>query len=235
MCGRYVAANDPNALAAEFSISELPTQKLAADFNVAPTKRVYIVVDQQVDGETTNSRRLEIARWGLIPSWAKDPTIASRLINARAEAVGEKPSFRSAFTKRRCLVPADGYYEWVDKKPYYLRSPDDAMLAMAGLYEWWRDPGAAVAAGDAQDRGPAHRLTCTVITTAATPEVAHIHQRMPLLVDRSEWAAWLDPGEPDASQLVMGPGSTRLVASRVGSDVNNVRNNGPGLIRQGEF
>ena len=226
MCGRYVAANDPDALAADFGINDLPDHRLAADFNVAPTKQVYVVIDQQIADGGPLTRRLDIARWGLIPSWAKDPSIASRLINARAETVAEKPSFRRAFARRRCLVPADGYYEWVAKQPYYLHAAVGRTLAMAGLYEWWQVPGVG---GEDPD---ARRLTCTVITTAATAEVAQIHQRMPLIIDPSDWSGWLDPAATDASELLLSPSQASIVAHRVTTEVNNVRHNGPELTQR---
>lgn len=239
MCGRYAAAKGTAALAEEFEASAPAEDHLAADYNVAPTKQVHLVVDRAVEGERT--RTLEIGRWGLIPSWAKDPAIASRLINARAETVATKPSFRGAFAKRRCLVPADGYYEWYTpteegaprgragkplKQPFYIHRKDGASLAMAGLYEWWRDDSAA-----AGDETP-WRLTCTIITTEAADEIGRIHDRMPMVIDRSRWGSWLDPevGAEEAASLLSPASHLELVAYPVSTRVNSVRNNGPDLL-----
>lgn len=235
MCGRYVAAKDPAALVEEFEASA-PSESLEPDYNVAPTKRVYIVVDRAVGD--VRERSLEIAQWGLVPSWAKDPAVGSRMVNARAETLAEKPAFRSAYAKRRCLVPADGYYEWYQptvghagrtgkpmKQPFFIRRSDGRSLAMAGLYEWWRDP--AIAEGDPA----AWRLTCTVITTQASDEIGRIHDRMPMTIERRDWAAWLDPASRVDPQRLLAPAvSGSLEAFPVSTAVNSVRNNGPALI-----
>lgn len=239
MCGRYAAAKDPAALSEEFEVQVAPEEELRADYNVAPTKKVYLVVDK-VEGDV-HQRALVVGRWGLVPRWAKDPSIGSRMINARAETVAQKPAFRSAFAKRRCLVPADGYYEWylpsasdapvgasgkVLKQPFFIRPADGSSLAMAGLYEWWRDP--ALDEGDPRS----WRLTCTVITTDASDEVGRIHDRMPMTIPRESWPAWLDPthGADDARLLLVPAMSAPLEAYPVSTLVNNVRNNGPELI-----
>ena len=230
MCGRYAAAKDPAALVEEFEAAA-PEESLPADFNVAPTKRVYVVVDRERDGR---QRSLEIARWGLVPSWAKDASIGSRLVNARVETLAEKPAFRRAFAKRRCLVPADGFYEWHPtdrigragrplKQPYYIHRADGRSLAMAGLYEWWRDP--AVPEGDPA----AWLLSCTIITTEATDEIGRIHDRMPMIVASRDWDAWLDPAVP-AGHVLVPATAGELVAYPVSTAVNNVRNNGPDLV-----
>lgn len=236
MCGRYAAAKDPAALAEEFETT-VPTEALSPDYNVAPTKKVYVVLDRPV--EEVPTRTLEVARWGLVPSWAKDPSIGSRMINARAETVAEKPAFRRAFAKRRCLLPADGYYEWYLpddgpigargkplKQPFFIRPADRSSLAMAGLYEWWRDPSRED--GDPQ----AWRLTCTVITTEASDEVGRIHDRMPMTVDPAGWSAWLDPATPaDQVTALLAPATTvHLESYPVSTEVNSVRNNGPHLL-----
>lgn len=233
MCGRYAAATDPQALSEEFETT-VPDERLEADYNVAPTKRVYIVVER--GREDVRERSLEIARWGLVPSWAKDPSIGSRLVNARVETLAEKPSFRSAYAKRRCLVPADGFYEWYQpvgepagrrpaKQPYFIARTDGHPLAMAGLYEWWADPAA--------DKGDPVRwlLTCTVITTSATDDLGRIHDRMPMAVRREDWRAWLDPATPIAPDRLLVPAADAgLVATAVSTLVNDVRNNGPELL-----
>lgn len=239
MCGRYAAAKDASALAVEFEAVASASDDLSANYNVAPTTRVHIVVDREVDAD--RQRTLEIARWGLIPSWAKDPSIGSRMINARAETVAEKPAFRRAFAKRRCLVPADGYYEWYTptdpgapvgragkpvKQPFYIHPADGSSLAMAGLYEWWRDPSA----GEGDES--AWRLTCTIITTDATDDVGRIHDRMPMIIDHDHWEPWLDPsvGADEAGSLLVPAAAGRLEAYPVSTRVNSVRNNGPELL-----
>lgn len=238
MCGRYAAAKDPAALVEEFEVVTPPEEVLNPDYNVAPTKKVYVVLDRPRDDHA--ERSLVVARWGLVPSWAKDPSIGSRMINARVETVSEKPAFRRAFAKRRCLVPADGYYEWYTptgeeapkgrggrplKQPFFIHRADHASLAMAGLYEWWRDPTRA------DDDPQAWRLTCTVITTEATDDVGRIHDRMPMTIPRSDWAAWLDPAATiDAAGLLAPAASLPLDAYPVSTAVNSVRNNGPELI-----
>ena len=155
--------------------------------------------------------------------------MSTKLTNARVETVAEKPSFRSAFAKRRCLIPADGYYEWYRpekgaKQPFYIHRADSRSLAMAGLYEWWSDPAVPEAAP---------RLTCTVITTAATPELAVIHDRMPVMIDEADWAEWLDPRIPGKElppPMLEAGFHLALVAEPVSTAVGNVRNNGPALI-----
>ncbi len=239
MCGRYAAAKDPAALAEEFEVATPPEETLKPDYNVAPTKKVYLVVDKARDEEV--ARALVIGRWGLVPSWAKDPSIGSRMINARAETVAEKPAFRRAFAKRRCLIPADGYYEWYLptspdapvgkggkplKQPFFIHPADGSSLAMAGLYEWWRD-------STREDDDPAAwLLTCTVITTDASDAVGRIHDRMPMTIPRDDWARWLDPahGAEEAARLLVPAFDGGLEAYPVSTLVNSVRNNGPELI-----
>ncbi|CAB4920203.1 MAG: SOS response-associated peptidase [Actinobacteria bacterium] len=238
MCGRYAAAKDPAALAEEFGVAAPVEERLEPDYNVAPTKRVYVVLDRQRDASL--ERSLVVARWGLIPSWAKDPSIGSRMINARAETVAEKPAFRRAFAKRRCLVPADGYYEWYAptsadapvgktgkplKQPFFIHPSDGSSLAMAGLYEWWRDQSRA------DDDPLAWRLTCTILTTDAADEVGRIHDRMPMTIARGDWGAWLDPATgADATTLLRPALGPSLEAYPVSVAVNSVRNNSPELI-----
>ena len=244
MCGRYAAAQDPAALAEEFQTASVPSEVLTPDYNVAPTKKVYVVVDAAAGDNFTApqtrgpdprelQRSLVIARWGLVPSWAKEPSIASHTINARAETVAEKPSFRSAFVKRRCLVPADGYYEWYQgapqgpggiapKQPFYIHRVDGRPLAMAGLYEWWREPGPE----------DTWLLTCAVITMGATEDVERIHHRMPMTIRPDAWERWLDPtvSGPEVSALMRPAAQGTYEAWPVATTVNAVRNNGPSLI-----
>ncbi len=237
MCGRYAATADPTDLIEEFGIHEEPKETLAEDYNVAPTKKVYAVLSRAVDEQPVRS--LEIARWGLVPSWAKDPSIGSRMINARAETVDQKPAFKRAFAKRRCLLPADGYYEWYlpteadapvgkagkpIKQPFFIHPADGSTLAMAGLYEWWRDDGRP------DDDPAAWLLTCTVITTEAADELGKIHDRMPMTVARSDWATWLDPTAEVPPSLMRPAADAGLDAYPVSMLVNNVKNNGPELL-----
>ncbi len=231
MCGRYASSRRPEDLLEEFDVvDDRVPSPLEPDFNVAPTKEVYAVLER-------DQRQLRSLRWGLVPSWAKDASIGNRMINARMETVAEKPAYRKAFASRRCLLPADGYYEWYAtsaltkagkprKQPYFIRPADGGVLAMAGLYEIWRDRDKA------EDDPEAFRWTCTVITTDAEDDLGRIHDRMPLMVEPTSWAAWLDPTNATASPLDLlvpaAPG--RLEAFPVSTLVSNVRNNGPELL-----
>jgi putative SOS response-associated peptidase YedK len=185
--------------------------------------------------EREGVRELRVVRWGLVPFWAKDISIGSRLINARAETVASKPAFRRAFARHRCLLPADGFYEWEKsgdpksprKQPYYIRREDGGVLAFAGLYELWRDK-------DRPDDDPDSWLwTATIITTRAEDEVGRIHDRMPMVIESARWADWLDPAATSAEALhgLMTPAaSVHLTTYPVSTEVNSVRHNGPGLI-----
>jgi putative SOS response-associated peptidase YedK len=243
MCGRYASSRRPEELIDEFEVtSSRIAAPLEADFNVAPTKEVYAVVERpRAKGEPVE-RQLRVLRWGLVPSWAKEASIGSRLINARMETVAEKPAFRRAFAARRCLLPADGYYEWYEtseltragkpkKQPFYIHPADGGVLAMAGLYELWtRPPKSADGAADPAD----FLWSCTVITTDATDDLGRIHDRMPLMVSSEHRAGWLDPSATDPRALLdllepAMPG--RLEAYPVSTAVGNVQNNGPGLVK----
>ena len=249
MCGRYASSRRPEDLVEEFEIEQPEVKEgLAADYNVAPTKEVYAVLTRPPSQEKDRpaQRQLRVVTWGLVPSWAKDPAIGNRLINARAETVAEKPAFRRAFASRRCLLPADGYYEWytpeqetddtpgADKKrarprkqPFFIHHADGSVLAMAGLYEIWRDP---TKSDDDPDR---FRWTCTILTTDAEDEFGRIHDRAPMLVERDKYAAWLDPtvSDPEVLQKLLVPAAPgRLEAYPVSTQVNNVKNNGPELV-----
>ncbi|QYJ05678.1 SOS response-associated peptidase [Nocardioides panacisoli] len=238
MCGRYASSRSPEDLAEEFEILDPRLERaLPPDYNVAPTDEVYAVLDRPPKGETEVVRQLRVVRWGLVPSWAKDPSIGSRMINARMETVAAKPAFRRAFAKRRCLVPADGYYEWYPteqrtakgkqrKQPFYIHPVDGSSLAMAGLYELWRDPTRA------DDDPERWRWTCTVLTTSAPDDLGHIHDRMPLLVTPERRDAWLDPasGSEDVLDLLVPAQQHGLEAHPVSTAVGNVANNGPELV-----
>jgi putative SOS response-associated peptidase YedK len=226
MCGRYVVATPFQQLAIDFgALADLGfAADFAADFNIAPTKPVPVLWQRpQDDGE----RRLSLARWGLIPAWAKDPSVGVRAFNARIETAAEKPTFRSAFAKRRCVLPADGYYEWKKdgsaKQPMYIRAADAAPLAFAGLYERWTD---------AEGR---ELWSVSILTGPALGPLAEIHDRMPLTVSRALLDPWLDEGLRDAdrvrSLLDLGQ-APDWTARPVGLGVGNVRNNGPELIEE---
>ena len=217
MCGRYASSRAVDDLLVTFEVPEPPEQVLPPSWNVAPTDPVYAVL--QRDGV----RSLRVLRWGLVPSWAKDRRAGARMINARRETLTEKPAFRSAYARRRCLVPADGYYEWqvqgARKQPWFLTSRDGGPLAMAGLYEVWRDPEGELL------------WTCTVVTTEAADDTGHIHDRTPLLVRPGDWARWLDPTVDDPGAELLVPGTPGVLdAWPVGTAVGNVRNDGPELV-----
>lgn len=246
MCGRYVMARAVGDLLAEFDAQLEEEVELPPSWNVAPTDDVPIVLERLIgDDEPQQVRQLHVARWGLIPSWARDPGIGSRMINARSESVLEKPAFRKAVKSRRCAVPADGYYEWKQgpgkaKQPYYVHPGEGSGLVFAGLYEWWRDPSRP--AGE-----PGGWLLSMSILTTDTPppgsedtvfgKLTALHDRVPLPMDQDTLQAWLDPREEDAAALVdLVRSRVKNVASdwhvdSVGKDVGNVRNNGPELVR----
>jgi len=243
MCGRYVSARKKAELLEEFQVElDGVEDEPAPDYNVAPTKEVYAVlcrVPKTGGAAPRPVRQLRRVRWGLVPSWAKDPSIGSRMINARIETVAVKPAFRAAFASRRCLIPADGFYEWMPvpgerpgetrKQPYFIHPADGGVLAMAGLYEFWQDPNRP------PDDPERWLCTCTVITTTAEDRVGRIHDRMPLLLDRDRWADWLDPEFPDPAALLIPADPGRLRAHPVSTRVNSVRNNGPELIKPVEI
>jgi putative SOS response-associated peptidase YedK len=241
MCGRYASSRKPEDLIEEFEVDHnLVKESLEPDYNVAPTKDVYAVMDRIPRGTPTGTppeRRLTTVRWGLVPSWAKDRSIGNRMINARLETLAQKPAFKRALAKRRCLLPADGYYEWYPtqrlgssgkplKQPFFIRPVDGGVLAMAGLYEIWRDPDVA------EDASGAFVWSATVITTTAEDAVGHIHDRMPMVVEPDRYAQWLDvtvddPG--DLATLLVPAAPGRLEAYPVSTDVNDVRHNGAAL------
>lgn len=240
MCGRYASSRRPELLVEEFEVVAPVKEELRPDWNVAPTKKVYAVV-ARTSGEEPPERTLTVMKWGLIPSWAKDPAIGSRMINARLETVTEKPSFKRAFAARRCLMPADGYYEWYTeegpngkprKQPFFIRPADGSSLAMAAIYEYWRDP-----AKDEEDPNSLV-VTSSIITTSATDDVGRIHDRMPQIVPKEHWQAWLDPAMKDSDRALtlLTPATVGgLEAFPVSTNVNAVRNNGPELINPVPF
>ncbi|GAB2753012.1 SOS response-associated peptidase [Kitasatospora kifunensis] len=238
MCGRFVSTTGPQDLVSLFGVTRWdPAETLDPSWNVAPTDPVWAVLER-LDRDTGElARQLRPLRWGLVPSWAKDPSVGARMINARSETVHEKPAFRKAFATRRCLLPADGYYEWVAiaaaegkkayKQPYYLTPADNSLMAMAALYEFWRDP-------TRPDHDPlAWLTTTTVITTQARDDAGRVHDRMPLTIDQDDFATWLDPALTETAELrslLRTPADGHLTVRPVSTAVNSVRNNGAQLL-----
>lgn len=221
MCGRMTQQTDP-AVIAEIFDAEVrgPAEPFVPGYNVAPTDPVTVVL-QRDDG-----RSVERLRWGLIPAWAKKASEGNRMVNARAEGVATSPAFRAAFARRRCIVPADGFYEWDrvggTRQPWLLRPPEDGVLAMAGLWSVWKDPDSGLWVPSA-----------TVITTAANAMVGTIHDRMPVLLPADAWDRWLDPAFPEPTELLglLVPAPDDVLAMvPVSRAVNNVRNQGPQLV-----
>jgi len=220
MCGRFVQAQDPATYAEFFGAAPVENlETLSPSYNVAPTTKVLAVAEY--DGD----RRLGRFRWGLIPSWAKEMGIGNRLINARAETIATKPAFRSSFKSRRCLIPADGFFEWQKrvkgKLPHYLYRVDGDPLAIAGLWASWVDP-------ETEDRV----VSCTIVTTRPNELVADIHDRMPVVLSAGQWDRWLDREftDADALQAMLTPSSEAMAAHPVSTLVNSVRNNLPDCI-----
>ncbi|NKQ59153.1 SOS response-associated peptidase [Amycolatopsis sp. K13G38] len=234
MCGRYAATKNPAALVQEFDAVDETGGEVREDYNVAPTKNVVTVVqrhprdeDGTVLEDEPTVRSLRIMRWGLVPFWAKDPSVGNRMINTRAETATEKPAFKRALAKRRCLVPADGWFEWrrdgKKKEPFYMTGPD---LAFAGIWESWRP----------KDSDDDPLITFSIITTDAIGRLTDIHDRMPLLMTKNRWANWLDPDRAEVGELLTP--SRELIDTLelrpISDRVNNVRNNGPELLERVE-
>ena len=220
MCGRFTLTVDPGQLREAYPDVEIP-KDLKPRYNIAPTQPVAVIPN---DGKN----KLDFFVWGLIPSWAKDPQIGSRMINARSETLAEKPSFRSAYRRRRCLIVADGFYEWrkeagsTSKTPMYIQLESREPFAFAGLWENWHSPDGSEV------------LSCTIITTEPNALIAKIHNRMPVLLPREAYAKWLDPGELDPS--VMDPllrpyPAEEMIAYPVSTLVNKPQNDVPEVIQ----
>jgi putative SOS response-associated peptidase YedK len=217
MCGRF-SLRTPEAELRRLFGHDGPPLNLAPRYNIAPTQTTPVIAIGR-----TGRRTLVMMRWGLIPAWARDMSIGAKTINARADGVAEKPAFRAAFAKRRCLVPADGFYEWQAgagkaKQPYLIHRPDGAPFAFAGLWEQWRGPEAAV-------------LTFTIITTEANDRLRPIHARMPAILAPTDHARWLDPATPsEAARALLRPApDDALVAEPIGTRINNVKNDDPAV------
>ncbi len=255
MCGRYAATANTGELVLEFEVDEDRSAEPARsvlvnpqeppegrpDHNMAPTKQAPVVLSRapREDRDAPPTRQLRLLTWGLVPSWSKDPKGGVRMINARVESVREKPAFSRALAARRCLVPARGWYEWqasptvLDakgkprKQPFFTERVDGASVALAGLYEFWRDPAVAD-----PDDPQAWLSTFTVITGEAEPGLDRIHERQPLVLEREDWARWLDPVATagDVADLLEPHAAGRFTAYPVGRAVSSSRSNGPGLL-----
>ena len=236
MCGRFVSTSAPDEIARYFGATEVDEALEGPNYNVAPTQDVYAVL------EKGGVRRVESLHWGLIPFWAKEAKIGNRMINARAETVATNGAFKHAFSKRRCIIPVDGFYEWTKregpaarggapgagaqrqakKQPWFIHRPDDEPLAFAGLWEVWRPPGS-------EDE----LVSGTIITGEPNDKMAEIHDRMPVILPPDTWDAWLDRDQHDIELLgrflVPAP-SSLLTFHPVSTEVNNVRNQGEHLL-----
>lgn len=250
MCGRYASFRESQDLADAFDVDDMTeaAREVMASWNVAPTDPARIVIDRapKLDGDTTDGsaddaaqlrRELHVARWGLVPPWAKDLSAGARMFNARSESLAEKPAFKKAAATKRCLVLADGYYEWQKvavegqskptKVPFYIHPTDGAPIAFAGLYSWWRDPDKA---DDDPDRWV---LSTTIITAEARDGLEQIHDREPAMLTRQVAESWLDPAvsDLDAVLAMLAEPAPELSWHEVGTAVGNVRNNGPELLQ----
>lgn len=223
MCGRYVISSPYDIIKESFSIDSAQ-EDFTPNYNVCPTQHIPAILNENGKNVLTK------IHWGLVPSWAKDKSMAVRMINARSETISEKPSFRNAFKKRRCLIPANGYYEWKgekgNKEPYYITSATGELFAFVGLWERWTDK-------ESPDSSPLN--SCTIVTTAASPSIQHIHDRMPVILAPQCYEAWLNPKLEDSNELnrMLQNGLVQeLEYYKVSKAVNLVRNNGPELIQR---
>lgn len=223
MCGRYELHSHPAAIALVFGLAEPP--EVHPHYNIAPMTDVPIV-RIGTDGE----RELVRMRWGLVPRWAKDPSIGVKMINARGETIHDKPSFRTAYRRHRCLIPADGFYEWmsvgagehVRKQPMHIGMKDRSLFAFGGLFERWRSE-----ADEVLD-------TCTIVTTEANSLLAAVHARMPMIVAPQDYARWLDPGNAEVADLIAPFPAEAMAYYPVSTRVNNVRHDDAALIESAE-
>ncbi len=217
MCGRFVLTVDPDQVQLAFNLTDMPPT-WAPRFNIAPSQPIALITNEQ-------PQALTFHRWGLIPSWAKDPKIGYKMINARSETAAEKPSYRAAFKRRRCLIPADGFFEWQKrdggKVPMFIHLTDQPVFAFAGLWEIWYSPE-----GD-------ELRTATILTTEPNDFMAKIHNRMPVILERKDYEQWLAPDDQRANDLMplMKPyDSEKMAAYRVSTFVNSPANDTPEAI-----
>jgi len=220
MCGRFAQRSDPKRLAKEFKVAEAP--QVEARYNIAPTQEILAV------RELADGREMTFLKWGLVPSWAKDTSMGARLINARSETVGEKPSFRNAFRQRRCIIPADGFYEWQRtegrKQPFFFfLMRDERPFGFAGLWERWKGEG-----GQSID-------SCTILTTEANEVLRPVHDRMPVILHPDEYEMWLDTDvrKLDLIKEMLRPYPAReMIGYPVSTSVNSLRNHGAELVER---
>jgi putative SOS response-associated peptidase YedK len=227
MCGRYLSLSSPDDLAERFQVDTVRLDPSKPRYNVAPSTSVPAVIEHE--GE----RRLGSLRWGFVPRWAKQLKGSPKPINARVETVASNRMFGPAFKRHRCILPADGFYEWLDrgkgrsKQPFHIADPDGEPLAFAGIWSVWRDP---------EDEDAEPLATAAILTTEARGEMARIHDRMPLILPDTLWTDWLSSGEEEAPHLletITALGPPRLIATEITDRVNNVRNEGPELLEPG--
>jgi len=215
MCGRFALKTPPRSIQEHFHLPE--TVNLSPRYNIAPSQEIAVV--RHLTGKSF--RQLDMLRWGLIPHWAKDMKIGYKMINARSETLAQKPSFRSAFKKRRCLIAADGFYEWKHsestKQPYYAHLKDNSVFGFAGLWESWNSPEGSTVE------------SCTIITTSPNELIGEIHDRMPVILHPEQYETWLQDSTPEQSlqQLLRPFPAEEMEASRVSSEVNNPKNDSP--------
>jgi len=220
MCGRIAVTLPTDAMAQLFAATPDNNLPHVPNFNVCPTNQVHVVIG----GET--GRQFVSMRWGLLPEWYKTPTDGPLLINARAETIAEKPAFRAAFRERRCLIPASGFYEWTKandgvRLPWYIYQADGSQIALAGIWQDW---------GGGEDQ----MHTCAVVTTRANVQLSAIHHRMPVIVERENWALWMGESGKGAARLMQALPDGRLRYHRVGRAVNSNKASGPELIEPWE-
>ncbi len=239
MCGRFVSASSPQLLAEHFGVQEIAVPEHEPDYNVTPRALVPVVRERRASEDDEPRRVLSLVRWGLVPSWAESPAIGDRLINARADTVRDKPSYREAFRKRRCIVPADAFYEWhprpkgapravrdQPRQPFLVHRRDGEPLAFAGLWEIWRDP-------DPPAGSDGWLRSCAIVTTDANELLSPIHARMPVVLDDRDWEAWLDPANRDLdglSRMLRPAPDSWLGVYPVSPRVNSPKHNDPSLL-----
>jgi putative SOS response-associated peptidase YedK len=221
MCGRTALRTSPADLREVFGLPEVP--EFTPHYNIPPSQPVAVVRVLRRDP----ARRMDFLRWGLLPNWAKDPKIAHRLTLARAETAATTPAFRDALRRRRCLVVVDGFFEWrraeKPSQPFFVRRPDGAPFALAGVWDKWISPDGEIVE------------SCAVVTQTARPPVDTIHDRMPVVLEKSEWDRWLDPAitDPELIARDLEPHTPELVAYAVGTRVNDPRNDDPQVVEPG--
>ena len=217
MCGRYTLTADAESIQLAFNLDNVDGWT-EPRYNIAPTQQVAVITDQ-------DPQMMSFMKWGLVPSWAKDPKMGNRMINARSETAAEKPSFRTAFKRRRCLIPANGYYEWTKqgkrKIPMYIQHADRDVFAFAGLWESWKQPDGA------------WLHTCAILTTEANETVRPIHHRMTVIIEPEDYELWLAPRELMPAEwlpLMAGPRPEQLTIHEVSRQVNSPANDNPTLV-----